>query len=292
MNIITKYKNLYNFSYPILRNFKGLEFHTRTSDFNENDLNSLKIKYKNCDNIKHMIKDYDENIKIPDHYLLPNIKREDILYNAKLDSIDSKIAKSLFKYIKRSAENESLKIKTRETITDSMVNFILTQLEFNIYPFEFRIHPDYKFSIGDIDINSYPEFSIEKENSENESIVLMFDEDKHFNNIGVGKQWGEYQIAGEFVACAYNNYNHTGNDQTIYSMRVISTKFTFYKAFFKKSYLKSLSDGEPNEEVSILKYPINNSVRYIGLDIADEKDRIEIFKILFNLKNELKNMNV
>jgi len=285
MNIITKSKYIQNLYYPIVKNYKGLEFHTRTSDFNEDDLKSLNIKYKNCNDVKDIIKDYNKNIEIPIHYLLPGVNRS----NISNIQVESNISKSLLKYIKRSSENESLKINTRETITDSMVNFLFTQLEFNIYPFEFRIQPDYKFSVGDINISSYPEFSIEKDTSENESIVLMFDEDKHFNNIGVAKQWGEYQIAGEFIACAYNNYNHTGKDQTLYAMRVISTKFTFYKAHFTNLYLKTLTDGQPNDDIKILKYPSNeSSLKYLGLDIANEKERIEIFKILLNLRNILK----
>ncbi|KAI7868375.1 hypothetical protein K492DRAFT_201257 [Lichtheimia hyalospora FSU 10163] len=46
------------------------------------------------------------------------------------------------------------------------------------------------------------------------------DEDKHFKNTGRSKAWGEYQIAGEILAAAVNNYNNSIDNPTIFAQDI------------------------------------------------------------------------
>jgi len=135
-------------------------------------------------------------------------------------------------------------------------------LRFNRYPFLLNLQPDYSFEVFGNKVTAKLEFSIEK----NKSILCFFtllskiievDEDKHLHSITSTTEYGEAQIAAEILA--FTNYDKPDSpsreeDQTIFAIRVIGTRFTFYKAFVSKEYCNSLRDGFPPNHISSLYF--------------------------------------
>jgi len=203
---------------------------------------------------------------------------------------------TLCKHIVKIINNEQITRGTSESNTDSFVNYLLNKFQLDEYPFLLRIQPNYKFYVGDQEIISNPEFSIEKDNH-----IVFIDEDKHINNIGSSKDWGENQIAGEMLAVASTNYNNNQQKlsydyniasidnkdaQIIHSMRVIGTRFTFYKSVISTSYLKSLGEGLPSENITIYRYPNNKKEEsFSHYDYIDPKERKIIVNILWGIKD-------
>ena len=87
---------------------------------------------------------------------------------------------------------------------------------------------------------------------------MIIDEDKHLHNIERSNWWGEFQIAGELLAAAYVNHleiNKRYHIQTLYAIRVIGTRFAFYKAEVRSDYIDILSEGFPIDRMYIYGYP-------------------------------------
>jgi hypothetical protein len=72
----------------------------------------------------------------------------------------------------------------------------------------------------------------------------MMEEDKHLCNTFKSDELGEFQMAGEFLAAAFTNYQYSPIDQIIFGVRVIGTRITSYKAHFPKDYLHCLIETE------------------------------------------------
>jgi hypothetical protein len=164
-----------------------------------------------------------------------------------------------------------------------------------------KLQPDYYFEIGrpSIRIGAKVEFSIEKDRAVVcfETLRSNVDEDKHFHGINTISEFGEAQMAAEMLACAYSNYNDAesksqGCDQIIFAMRVIGTRFTFYKGDISEHYIQHLVLGFPpaNVRVTIYRYPAKSETRPFGYDYADEKDRPLILELLVRLREHMMNL--
>lgn len=261
-----------------------MELPSSTSDFNKISVEKLKIQ---------IIGTHEKLVSTGSTHDAPTdlyLKNMDIKgigdYKDNQELTNSE--KSLSNYIVRILENEKMTIGTSESHTDSMVNYILKKLGLDEYPFVLSLQPVYKFIVGNKTITSIPEFGIEKN-----GLVVFIDEDKHISNIGQSKAWGEYQIAGEMLAVASTNYNRIFIDrkrvrkdsQPVYSMRVIGTRFTFYKADVTHSYLDSLGNGLPDTEMTIYRYP-NNNDSFSHYNYTDPEERKLILDMLYSLRNQ------
>ena len=83
-------------------------------------------------------------------------------------------------------------------------------------------------------------------------------------------------------------------------MRVVATKFTFYKALISYEYLQSLASGFPPHDLSIevLCFPPSNIMRQrkrdktiqnkLGYDYLDPEDRKEIIALLIRMGKEMR----
>lgn len=267
---------------------------TSTSEFRQIDVNTLKINFLGT-NEKIEIFDIEPSY-IPDFFYIKNYDKltiRTLVQNQNINKILTREEMSLSKYLDKIIENEELTRGTSESNTDSLVNYILKKLNLDEDPFLLRIQPNYKFYIQNHEINSNPEFSIEKDN-----LVVFIDEDKHIKNIGPSKKWGENQIAGEILASAYNNFNNMSlynkpihDKQIVYSIRVIGTKFTFYKAIITYNYLQSLGDGFPNENFLIYRFPNNKyDESFSHYDYTIPEERKIIIEMLFRLHEKLFNI--
>ncbi|CAG8507058.1 1181_t:CDS:2 [Diversispora eburnea] len=146
-----------------------------------------------------------------------------------LKKLNNKFEKTFARYFNEVITNDSLTTGIWETFTDNFVNFLLSNLEFNINPLLMRLQLDYSFSVFDKEVTTKTEFSIEK-NKE----VLFIDENNRLHSLKFYSEYGESQISVKILACAFINFSSVvspiaGESQMIYATKVIGTRFVFYK---------------------------------------------------------------
>jgi hypothetical protein len=257
--------------------------HSSTSSFTRRDTERLNISFEGHDGWLDDTAEYD---------IAPFFRLRD--EKVPLDPQDlvgyTKQELSLINYLLETRRNEDVKLGTQESNTDSFVNYVLGKLELNEHPCSLRLMQQYKFDFSGQSISSTPEFTVEFHGR-----VVLVDEDKHFNNAKPSLQWGEYQIAGEMVAVASSNRHKQLMDRTwvdgpvgtIYTVRVIGSRFTFYKCDFSKEYLDMLGEDEPLEERAVIwRCPNNNTdnAAYSYWDYFIPDDRKKIIKALYQIK--------
>lgn len=267
------------------------------SEFRARDRRSLNIDFVNARDSGQLLDNLPQNI-IADEYLMMGGLTRDQLYvidhqPTLKEQIIRKEGRTLASYMNQVLINDPLTTGVRETLTDSFVNYLLTKLEFNEEPFLMNLQSDYCFTVNRTTVNAKIEFTIEKDKG-----ILCFDEDKHFHGHAMthAYEYGESQMAAEILACAYTNFDRSsspmrGQDQTIFAIRVIGSRFTFYKAFISADYCESLIYGFPpdSKRVTVLRYPSNEN-HFYGYDYADENLRQSIIHLLLRLREQIKTM--
>ncbi|RCH78087.1 hypothetical protein CU098_004708, partial [Rhizopus stolonifer] len=179
--------------------------------------------------------------------------------------------KTIALYLNDVIVNDPLTTGIRETLTDDFVNYLLTELKFNKYPFSLKLQHDYSFKIFGEKVTAKIEFSIEKNVG-----VVCFSEDKHLNGIDSSSEYGESQIAAEILACAYNNYNKADSPT---------------RAFVTSNYIESLNYGFPQEDndITILRFPPKSQKQYyMGYDYANENERPIIIELLLRVREQIR----
>lgn len=264
---------------------KVTQFKDSTSDFTKIDVDSLNIIFKNYEDIIPEIK--NENIDVPILATLNNVNQNDILslnendedkaFSLGICNENMNLFMSLISIIK----NEELIRGTDESKTDTFVNYLFRIIEYDKYPLMFELKTTCKFEVGNKFITSEFDFGVKRKKT-----VLLLDEDKHFKNTGRSKAWGEYQIAGEILAAAVNNYNNSIDNPTIFAVRVIGTRFTFYRSCVPNDYLFSLSEGFPDKCFEIARYPsqLNDKELSGFLDFKKCEERKIILNILAKIR--------
>lgn len=252
-----------------------------TAYFRETDVLSLNVEYKETDTfLPPSSSQAPEEIYISDRHA--NLFRN-CIYDETIISELSRKERTLAKLISYVMANEIATIGTEESRTDSFVDRILRTMEFDEDPLMLQLQPMYKFSVYDKTITSKYDFGVTRNGK-----ILLIDEDKHIVNTGPSTSWGEYQIAGEILCGAVNNYRMTSSTDWIYAIRVIGTRFTFYKSFATKSYLNELSSGFPEENMIIFRYPLSaREKRFPHFDFTDPEERRQIVSTLLSLREEM-----
>ncbi|CAG8763511.1 24663_t:CDS:1, partial [Gigaspora rosea] len=222
-----------------------------------------------------------ENIQINNDLLVSNLTRQDLSSAVPespiLKKLNNEYERSLALYLNRIILNETPESKYREIFTDSLVIYLLGQLRFNIDSLLLTVQPNFKFKIFDKEVSARAEYSVSKGNAQ-----ILIDENKHMLRKRDYTENGKSQMSAEILACAFTNFENevVRKSQTVYAMRVIGTRFTFYKAFMSKGYLESLYQGFP---------PNNKETRYV-YDYADENYRSLIIDLLYRLRECLLKM--
>ncbi|CAO3654364.1 unnamed protein product [Cunninghamella echinulata] len=131
--------------------------------------------------------------------------------------------------------------------------------------------------------------------TKDDSYIVLIIEDKHIKNISESDDWSEPQIAGEIFGAAFHNKSLSYTKKitypfNIYAIRVIGTKFTFYKSIVTREYIKETETGLPKtNKLEIRRFPSQPSVfpnqdkELAALDFTNENDRIVILSILKTL---------
>ncbi|RHZ66584.1 hypothetical protein Glove_306g44 [Diversispora epigaea] len=265
------------------------ELANSTSEFRRKDINALNIHYRNGSiemfgdvfkNMPNFLYNTSLLLRDADKDLLFNVFDNDTLTNGWNDD-----ERALARYISNVLIKERADAEKRERVTDSFVNFLLGLLRFNSYPFSLELKVDSYFQVYNKVVTSEIDFSIWKER-----LYVIIDEDKHIHNVKKYTWWGEYQIAGELLASAFVNHEKIRGGysyQSLFALRVIGTRFTFYRAKIDSGYLNSLSEGFPINKMYIFRYPVwDQSVDYIPcLDYTDPGQRRQVIEIMLRIKN-------
>jgi hypothetical protein len=258
--------------------------------FRIRDLSSLNIIFKDVNSDLEILKKLSSDIKVNDYNLLfmKNINKMDIL-NSESNDIKKRFNNkelSVINYLKEVVENDPLKFGVNESLVNNFINYLLCKLEFNENPLSLKLEEKYKFNIKNKIVTAKIEFTVSKNNS-----IVCLDEDKHITGVSKSTEFGECQIAAEILACAYTNYQSAksitkGKDQTIYAIRIIGFRFTFYKAIINKKYIEELDYGFPDSSFTIFKFPSESNREY-GYDYTDVNDRYIIIELLLRLRENL-----
>lgn len=258
-----------------------------TAYFREVDVFSLNISFSDIDHADNF--HFPVEAVMPSEILISDRTGESLISCLKDEGVINDLPRKektfamLLAYV---LINETATRGTEESRTDSLVDQILRTLEFNEYPLMLQLQPLYKFSVYNKEITSKFDFGITKNGK-----IAMIDEDKHFGNTGPSYAWGEYQIAGEMLTGASYNYSLTGHsDDLVFAVRVIGTRFTFYKTKVSTSYLNSLAEGLPTEEEMIIyRYPSRNTQNKLfpNFDFSIPKERRIIVDMLLRIREYL-----
>lgn len=268
------------------------DFPSSTSLFRKVDADTLNVEYKDAsllDFIEELSIENNELI-VPEevyvkHWNASKIRNVvDEQYKDEWNELIDK-EKTFAQLIHYILENETVVRGTEESRTNSFVIRLLDKLQFSEYPFMLQLQHLVMFSIYTKEISSKPDFCIIKN-----KLVALIDGDKHIRNVGP-PAWGEYQFAGELIASAYSNYQINSNkyNSTLYGVRVIGLKFTFYKANITSDYLDSLGNGLPDLSVTIERCPQkSNNKDFPSLDYGNADDRRQIIDILVRIRKNIK----
>ncbi|CAJ0768203.1 2062_t:CDS:2 [Entrophospora sp. SA101] len=223
------------------------------SSFNTRDVRSLRVSFCSATQANEVIP--NRNVNIPQEYILPGVNRT-VLAMEELDidqlcQNDHDYVKTFIYKLHEVVKNTKLVIGTSEASTDTL--FLKDCITFKL-----RLHPLFKFYVGNVILSAKAEF------------------DKHLNNIRPTNDYGEPQIGAEILACGDENIRQAREafNMTIFAVRVVSTYVTFYRATISKSYWNELAIGCPRQQsITVLRWPGNSSDPIVGFDLAEPNGR-------------------
>eukprot|EP00026_Physarum_polycephalum_P010249 Phypoly_transcript_10405.p1 GENE.Phypoly_transcript_10405~~Phypoly_transcript_10405.p1 ORF type:complete len:350 (+),score=26.02 Phypoly_transcript_10405:251-1300(+) len=82
------------------------------------------------------------------------------------------------------------------------------------------------------------------------SLVVVEDRRKRMDEL---LKSPDYQLAGEMASAAVRNWNINRLPQTVFAIRAIGTRITYYRADFPRHYLQSVIAGTPVDDITIFR---------------------------------------
>ncbi|CAH1760608.1 12788_t:CDS:2 [Entrophospora sp. SA101] len=224
-------------------------------------------------------------VNIPQEYILPGVNRIMLeRQNLNIDQLcQNDYVKTFIYKLHKVVKNAGLDIGTSEASTDTLVaNLIFRVIDFDKWPLVVKLHPTFKFSVGNAILSAKAEFVI---NYQNYSLLVV--ENKHLNNIKPTYDYGEPQIIAEILACGDENIckAHGACDMTIFVVHVVSTYVTFYCATINKRYWNELAIDCPQQQsITVLRWPGNSSDPIVGFDLAEPNGRRDVLEALSRIR--------
>lgn len=248
-----------------------------TSSWTKDICRSLNIQFENADSIDKIIQqlsvDDSEEILL-NGYDLSKLYDTDLRLSAAVTTIVRKVRKII--------NNPYIK----EMIIDAFVMSLLNYLGFDRDPFDMFPQYDFSATIGDSHkITSKVEFMVIRQ----EQYVVFVVEDKRPASVAELTDWGEPQIAGELFVSAFHNVflGYAKYPIKVFAIRVVGTRFTFYKSEISRSYMEeSLLNLPAKNFMVIQRYPPQEGPKEDGSralnawDFCNPDDRKEIVKTL------------
>ncbi|RHZ76092.1 hypothetical protein Glove_205g44 [Diversispora epigaea] len=234
---------------------KGLpSINFRVSNFTRRDVEALKVSFQSVTCNNQIIPPVDVSKDFPEQYVQPDIHHEELEKRSfdirKIGGIPDDVRTFILK-LHWVVKNATVITGTDETYTDTLVDDLLRIAGLNTFPLAIRNHQECRLFIGGYPyLSADPEFSIKMVDT---SMIAV--EDKHLQNIGLSKGFGEWQIVAEILACGDENMQ--------------------------------LGEGLPQEQsVVILRWPGEN-IPEAGLNIAGPEGRREVLEILVRIRQDL-----
>ena len=177
-----------------------------------------------------------------------------------------------------------------EVIVDGFMDSMLHILGFDDYPC--FMYPQYYYfaKIGPDNrvVKAKPDFGIL---SEIDRILLVI-EDKTVTSASYSNNWKEDQVMGELFAAVHHvvakSRAPVAYPVTVHAVRVIGTKFTFYKAIATLEYIKEsakLGLSIENEMVVHRCPPVEDDPsRLTAYNICNKNDRLHILECLCSIR--------
>jgi hypothetical protein len=283
---------------PLYTEIKSISHISKqTNNWTKHDQSSLNIFIESADNENDIV---DQIIELDDVYsklLLPEWDRDKfLLFNPAKYSYDRQVMTLIEKTSDIVAAERAN--STIESVVDSFMSSLLNFLQFDYYPLS--IHPQYKYKVEFMKnhhISSIVEFMITKSHS-NGRHTILFVEDKHNANVSAMRNWEEPQIAGEMFGSAHHNSTLYHGKMIsypfdIFAVRVVGTRFTFYKTAVNEEYLKECqNEGLPTRNKMVIKRYPKDPNPYSAWDFCDEGDRLKILRMLKSIENKSVNMEI
>jgi hypothetical protein len=178
-------------------------------------------------------------------------------------------------------------------IVDGFMDSMLHILCFDDYPCFMYPQYDYSAKIGPNSrvIKAKPDLGIL---SETDKIMLVI-EDKTVTSASYSNNWKEDQVMGELFAAVHHvvtkSRTHVVYPVTVHAVRVVGTKFTFYKAIATLEYIKEgarLGLSIDNDMVVQRCPPAeDNPSRLTAYNICDKNDRMRILECLCAIRKSI-----
>lgn len=212
---------------------------------------------------------------------LKNLDIKTLQYDNKVKTLIGKIRKVFL------SGEESI----TEVIVDGFMESLMHILYFDDYPC--FLYPQYEYlaKIGPEgrSVKAKPDFSVLSE----ENKILLVIEDKIVTSALYSNNWKEDQVMGElFAAVHYIVVTKSRTSVTypviVYAVRVIGTKFTFYKAVATIEYIKeSAKTGVSiNNEMVVQRHPPvkDDPSGLTAYDICNANDRVQILRCMCSIR--------
>lgn len=187
------------------------------------------------------------------------------------------------------SEEESI----TEVIVDGFMDSMLHILCFDDYPCFLYPQYDYSAKIGPNSrvVKAKPDFGIL---SETDRILLVI-EDKTVTSASYSNNWKEDQVMGELFAAVHHVVTKSRTPVTypvtVHAVRVIGTRFTFYRAVATLEYIKEsakLGLSIDNEMVVQRCPPVEDNPSHLtAYNICDRDDRVRILECMCAIRKSI-----
>jgi hypothetical protein len=181
-----------------------------------------------------------------------------------------------------------------EIAVDGFMDSLLHILRFDDYPC--FLYPQYNYS-ANIGPNNYPvkakpDFSVLSEDK-----IMLVIEDKTITSATYANRWKEDQVLGELFTAVHFVVAESRSVVTypvaVYAVRVVGTKFTFYRAEATLEYIKHSARMGPSIgsdiKMVVQRYPQveDDPSRLTAYDICDKDHRMRILECLCYIRESM-----
>ena len=215
---------------------------------------------------------------------LQNVEIQTLQYNNKIKTLIAKIRK--VHLLER--------MNITETLIDGFMDSLLHILCFDDYPCYLYPQYDYSAQIGpnNRSVKAKPDFSV----LSNENRIMLVIEDKTITSATYSNNWKEDQVMGELFTAVHHVVTKSNTEVTypvnVYAVRVIGTKFTFYKSIATLEYIKESAKrgfSIKDNEMKVERYPPveDEPSMLTAYNICDRDDRMRILECLCSIRKSI-----